>query len=124
MYYILIQLKEKLAEDSIKYKNLRIEDDNNKKDVENILEEIINHNKTIDENIIKITNEITLHENAYLKESEAMNKEKESYTEKIKTLETAYKEIKNNYERMKIQYDFEINKISTDLKNSEDKMYL
>ena len=98
------------------------EDENNKKKTEMMLEEMINQNKLIDENFTKIANEMTLHENAFKKESEAVNKEIETYTEKIKSLETAYKEIKNNYERMKIQYDFEINKINSDLKNSEDKM--
>lgn len=74
-----------------------------------------------DEIFKKIGNDTKLVQNTYVKDIEIIQKEIANYSDKIKALESNQKDIKNDHEKIKFQYEYEISKVTNDLKHSEEK---
>jgi hypothetical protein len=69
-------------------------------------------------------NELKFIQNSFTKESESISKEIETFAEKIKILENINRDLKTEQEKMKFSYEYEISKLTSDLKHSEEKLYL
>lgn len=100
-----------------------------KKEEEKRLKEIKDKNEKINEElsnyedlIRKTVNEINLLQNSSAKESETINKEITILYDKIRTLEIIQRDLKNEQERKKFQFEYELNKITTELVISEEKL--
>jgi len=101
-----------------------------KKEEEKRLFEIKNKNdKTNDELsnyedlIRKTINEINILQISSLKESDSINKEITTLYDKIRILEILQRDVKNEQERKKFQFEYELNKLTTEFTISEEKLY-
>lgn len=70
----------------------------------------------------KIVNEIIIVQNHSIKESETINKEISQLLEKIRNLELNQRDLKNEQDKMKFQFEYELIKINSELKSSEEKL--
>lgn len=72
--------------------------------------------------IKKTFNEIGLIQNSSSKETEGINKEITGLLEKIRILELTQRDCKNEHDKIKYQFEYEMNKINSELKSSEEKL--
>ena len=72
--------------------------------------------------IKKTYNEIGLIQNSSSKEMEGINKEISGLLEKIRILELTQRDYKNEHDKIKYQFEYEMNKINSELKSSEEKL--
>lgn len=113
---------EKLKEDSSKYSALKIEEADK---VENIQEINIKLNKELHEienKLFEAQSDIDLSKNEFKQELEILQKELYLYTESIKILEGKQKDLKQDQESTKMNFEVEITNLNSILKNSEKNL--
>lgn len=75
-----------------------------------------------DELVKKIMNETVVIQNHAAKETEIINKEISHLLEKIRSLELTQRDLKNEQDKMRFQFEYELNKKTSELKSSEEKL--
>lgn len=106
----------------IKYDNLKKDEEKRLRSIkeknENINMKLVKH----EELIRKIVNEINQLQNTSTKETETINKEILNLYEKIKGLEFLQRDLKSEQDKMKFQFEYELNKKLQEQLTSEEKL--
>lgn len=112
-----------MKEDIAKYEHLKSEEEKRLKEIKEKNEFINNQLAKYEELIKKTVNDINLMQNTSAKETETINKEFSVLYEKIRTLEFTQRDLKSEQDKIKFQFEFEINKLNSELVTSEEKLY-
>jgi hypothetical protein len=75
-----------------------------------------------DENTKKIYYDITNISTNSVKEQDLINKEITSHFEKIRNLELKQRDLKIEQDKIKFQFEYEVNKVQNELKGSEERL--
>jgi hypothetical protein len=66
--------------------------------------------------------DIKVTQSTFTREGENINKEINQFMDKIKGLENNQRELKNEQEKLKFKYEYEVSKLGIELNMSNDKM--
>jgi len=105
-----------------KYDYLKAEEEKRLRDIKERNENINSELAKYEELIKKTMNDINLLQNSSAKETETINKEINALYEKTRTLEFTQRDLKNEQDKIKFQFEFEINKLNSELITSEEKL--
>ena len=119
---ILNQLNEKLKEDIEKYSKLKKEEEIKLNEVKKKNEKINNDYAMYEENTKKIYSDIVNISANSVKEQDLINKEITSHFEKIKNLELKQRDLKIEQDKIKFQFEYEVNKVQNELKFSQERL--
>jgi len=106
----------------IKYENLKKDEEKRLRLIKEKDENINIKLSKIEELIRKTFNEINLLQNTSAKETETINKEILNLYEKIKSLEFLQRDLKSEQDKMKFQFEYELNKKLQEQLTSEEKL--
>lgn len=103
---------------------MKAEEINRVEDINQLNFDLNTQLKQLEESIRKINNEQNLLNVSSNVRSENLNKEINTYKDINKNLETELKEIKQTQENTKFNYEFQINKLNSELKSVDEKLSL
>lgn len=113
-----------MKEDIAKYEHLKAEEEKRLNDIKGKNENINNQLSKYEDLIRKTMNDINLLQNSSARETESINKDITVLYEKIRILEFTQRDLKSEQDKIKFQFEFEINKLNSELVTSEEKLYL
>lgn len=111
-----------MKEDIDKYAKLKKEEETKINEIKERNENINTEHLMYEENTKKIYNDmVNIKENSQ-KEQESINKEITGHHEKIRNLELKQRDLKIEQDKIKFQFEYEVNKVQTELKQSEERL--
>lgn len=111
-----------MKEDSSKYGALKIEEADKVENIQDINVQLNKELHEIENKLFEVQSGIDASKNEFKQEFEILQKELYLYTESIKILEGKQKDLKQDQESTKMNFEVEITNLNSILKNSEKNL--